>query len=198
MSHGSGWPGLFGSAFRQSRNAMLLLDERRLVVDANGAMWSLIGRTPAALRGHPVAGIVDDGPLATEAEWQSWMAAGRFDGVATLIHADGTPITVQWAATTERATGLRLTLVVALHTSRWGQHFRRSPDGRTEPRALSKREREIVRLIALGATGPEIASELGIGHETVRTHVSNAMDKLHARSRAHLVAKALSENLLAD
>jgi DNA-binding CsgD family transcriptional regulator len=42
-----------------------------------------------------------------------------------------------------------------------------------------------------GATGREIPEELQIAHDTVRTHVRNAMDRLGARSRAHLVAKAL-------
>ena len=54
----------------------------------------------------------------------------------------------------------------------------------------------MVQLVALGHTGPEIAEELGIAHDTVRTHVRNAMDKVGARSRAHLVAKAMSEGLL--
>ena len=54
-----------------------------------------------------------------------------------------------------------------------------------------------MRLVALGQTGPEIADELGIAHDTVRTHVRNAMDKLGARSRAHLVAKAIGEELTA-
>ncbi len=52
---------------------------------------------------------------------------------------------------------------------------------------------EVVRLVALGRSGPEIAEELGIAHDTVRTHVRNAMTKVGARSRAHLVAKALGE-----
>ena len=54
---------------------------------------------------------------------------------------------------------------------------------------------EIVHLVALGASGPEIGDELSISHETVRTHVRNAMDKVGARSRAHLVAKALGDGL---
>src|SRR5436190_13431937 len=43
-----------------------------------------------------------------------------------------------------------------------------------------------------GSTGREIAEELQISHNTVRTHAFNAMTKLHARSRAQLVAKALA------
>ena len=50
-----------------------------------------------------------------------------------------------------------------------------------------------MQLVAAGETGPEIAEHLRISHATVRTHVRNAMTKLGARSRAHLVAKALGE-----
>ena len=50
-----------------------------------------------------------------------------------------------------------------------------------------------MRLVAAGQTGPEIADHLHISHATVRTHVRNAMAKVGARSRAHLVAKALGD-----
>jgi DNA-binding CsgD family transcriptional regulator len=193
MSNADGWPALFGSAFRQSRNAMVLLDEHRRIVDANAAMVALVGRPRTALLGRLVFEMVADGPLATEAEWQAWLAAGRFTGTATMRHADAIGATVQWGATTEVATGRRLVLVVALHTSRWGAQFRRATDDRRGVRALSPREREVVRLVAEGQTGPEIADELGISHDTVRTHVRNAMDKYGARSRAHLVAKAIGD-----
>ena len=53
-----------------------------------------------------------------------------------------------------------------------------------------------MHLVSLGAAGPEIAGELQISHETVRTHVRNAMEKVGARSRAHLVAKALGDGLI--
>jgi DNA-binding CsgD family transcriptional regulator len=56
---------------------------------------------------------------------------------------------------------------------------------------LTKREREVVILIALGQDTAEIAKELHISPETVRTHVRNAMSKLGARTRAHLVAIVL-------
>ena len=47
--------------------------------------------------------------------------------------------------------------------------------------------------MSLGRTGKEIADELHIAHDTVRTHVRNAQGKLGARSRAQLVAIALGE-----
>ena len=196
MSHPDGWPALFESAFRQSRNAMLLADEQRRIVNVNAALLQMLGRTRARLVGHRVAEIIAGGPVATEAEWQAWLAARRFSGEAALLHGDGSVVTVQWGAETEVVTGRRLVLAVALHTSRWGPRFRRTPEDRSDPRLLSAREREIVRLVAQGQTGPEMADELGIAHDTVRTHVRNAMDKLGARSRAHLVAKAIAGGLL--
>jgi DNA-binding NarL/FixJ family response regulator len=100
---------------------------------------------------------------------------------------------VQWGANVEVITGHRLMLVVTLSVSRWGRRFRR--DASTEPdvSALSGREFSVVRLVALGYTGPEIAETLGITHDTVRTHARNAMTKTATRSRAQLVAKVLGE-----
>ncbi|HEX6021910.1 MAG TPA: LuxR C-terminal-related transcriptional regulator [Solirubrobacter sp.] len=91
-----------------------------------------------------------------------------------------------------RVTGRRPVLFVVLGTARWGRQFRRAVDHDEPARELTERECEIVRLVALGASGREIADELHISHETVRTHVRNAMTELHTRSRAHLVAKALA------
>ena len=111
-----------------------------------------------------------------------------------LVCADGTVVLNHWGAHGRAgASGQRLVLVVMLSRSRWGARFRRELPPMTELGELSAREREIVHLVALGRSGPEIAEELGIAHDTVRTHVRNAMEKTGARSRAHLVAKALGE-----
>jgi DNA-binding CsgD family transcriptional regulator len=133
---------------------------------------------------------VAGGPQLTEREWQETIARGEFNGETDLVRADGTTVTVQYAGHTELVTGERRVLFVALSTSRWGRHSRRDTGDATQE-ALSAREREIVRLVAAGETGPEIADQLHISHATVRTHVRNAMAKVGARSRAQLVAKAL-------
>ena len=105
---------------------------------------------------------------------------------------------MQWAATTEMVTGRRLVLFVALNTSRWGPRFRRADDVEQPAVQLTAREREVVHHVALGATAREIADELQIAHDTVRSHVRNAMKKLGARSRAHLVARAFAEGHTLD
>jgi PAS domain S-box-containing protein len=195
MARHDGWSALFSTAFRQSSNAMVLVDARRRQVDANGAYLKLLGYAREAVIGTPVYTFVAGGPLASPEEWDAAMASGRFSGETELVCANGSGVSVQWGASVEVVTGRRLVLFVVLSTSRWGRRFRRALPSESEPRTLTRREREIVRLVAQGSSGPEIAGELHIAHDTVRTHVRNAMTKLGARSRAHLVAKALGDGL---
>ena len=195
MERGSEWAELFSTAFTQSRNAMVLLDGTRRIVDANGAYEQLLRYPREEILEQPMYRFVVDGPLVSPEEWKAALDEGRFAGEAEMQAADGGIVAVQWAATTEIVTGRQLVLVVALSASRWRPRLQRSMPPGHEPEALSKREREIVRLVALGNTGPEIADQLQIAHDTVRTHARNAMAKTGARSRAHLVAKALGEAL---
>ena len=104
---------------------------------------------------------------------------------------------MHWGAHIETVTGRRLVLLVALGTERWGGRFRRDPSPSERRRRSLTASSEIVRLVALGSSGPEIADELNIAHDTVRTHVRNAMEKVGARSRAHLVARALGDGHVA-
>ncbi|MER7208303.1 response regulator transcription factor [Streptosporangium sp. NPDC000239] len=60
---------------------------------------------------------------------------------------------------------------------------------------LTPREREMVAWVATGRSNDEIAVELVISPETVRTHVSRAMVKLRARDRAQLVVFAVRSGL---
>ena len=58
---------------------------------------------------------------------------------------------------------------------------------------LSQREIQIVSLIASGKQNKEIASELGISVSTVKSYVSNMMDRLLCNNRTDIVVKALKE-----
>ena len=62
--------------------------------------------------------------------------------------------------------------------------------------ALSKREREIMDLLAQGLTGEDVAERLVLSSETVKTHIRNAMAKLEAHTRVHAVAIALREGYI--
>jgi DNA-binding NarL/FixJ family response regulator len=64
-------------------------------------------------------------------------------------------------------------------------------------RALTQREREVLRLLADGNSNEEIGKALFISPETVRTHVRKAMSKLDADTRTQAVATALRQSLIA-
>ncbi|WP_270889463.1 response regulator [Pedococcus sp. 5OH_020] len=71
-----------------------------------------------------------------------------------------------------------------------GQPVQHHPEAVSALRRLSPREHEVLRLVAQGATNPEIARSLYIGETTVKTHVSRIQTKLTARDRVHLVVLA--------
>ena len=61
---------------------------------------------------------------------------------------------------------------------------------------LSDREREVLRLLALGYTNQEIAKQLFISVRTAETHRAHVMQKLRLESRAELVRYAIAHGLL--
>jgi two-component system, NarL family, response regulator NreC len=63
---------------------------------------------------------------------------------------------------------------------------------------LSDREREVLRLLALGHTNQEIAEQLYISVRTAESHRAHIMQKLQLSTRAELVRYALSQGLLTD
>lgn len=71
------------------------------------------------------------------------------------------------------------------------QHFQKDTAQREEELKLTPREREILDLLVKGSLYKEIAWDLGIGVETVRTHLHNIYGKLHVRTRTEAVVKYL-------
>ncbi|MDM8016247.1 MAG: LuxR C-terminal-related transcriptional regulator [Rhizobium sp.] len=64
-------------------------------------------------------------------------------------------------------------------------------DFKVQRSSLSPREMEVISLSAAGKTSGEIASNFGIAETTVNAHVKNAMKKMKARSRTHLISIAI-------
>lgn len=63
---------------------------------------------------------------------------------------------------------------------------------------LSKRETEVLQLVARGVSNKEIAQTLRLTTGTVKIHVSNILTKLHKASRTEAAAWAIQTGLLAD
>ena len=69
---------------------------------------------------------------------------------------------------------------------------------RADADPLSDREREVLRLLALGHTNQEIAKMLYLSVRTVETHRAHIMQKLRLTTRAELVRYAIDSGLLDD
>lgn len=79
----------------------------------------------------------------------------------------------------------------------FGQLAKRTPPRTQEDTpALTTREKEVLRLVVTGAMDKEIATELSISLNTVKTHVRNILAKLHATSRHQAAAYAVQEGLI--
>jgi DNA-binding NarL/FixJ family response regulator len=69
-----------------------------------------------------------------------------------------------------------------------------SPEGNIEH--LTAREREVLKLAALGHSNKEIARELSITQDTVKKHMQSILGKLHASSRIHAVIQATRAGII--
>lgn len=61
---------------------------------------------------------------------------------------------------------------------------------------LTTRERDVLGLVAQGRSNREVAQELGIAEETVKSYLSNVLQKLQAHDRTHAVVTALKRGML--
>ncbi len=105
----------------------------------------------------------------------------------------------------------RFDRMATLHARRYGDSVAAGSDERVQvarkpasaaaPRrregvVLTRRERQILALLADGLTTPEMAANLCITEFTVKSHVKNLSLKLGARNRHHTVALALRRGLV--
>jgi PAS domain S-box-containing protein len=191
-----GWRPLFSAAFNLSANPMLLLQRDRVLIDVNGAFLEAFGYTRARVLGGRLDGLVaEDSRQRMMKDWWELLRTGRLNGERELIRGDGRRSRVQFAAHREIVTGRDLILGVVLELDGRPMRCGKAPADALGA-ALTRREREVVALIALGRRRREIADELFISDATVKTHLRNAMHKLDVHSQAQLVAVALTRDLI--
>jgi DNA-binding NarL/FixJ family response regulator len=120
--------------------------------------------------------------------WQAFRLSGEYFGRRALVRADGSEVQIDFAARLEHIRGQQVAVYVALPRHRAAPTRSSALAGEL---LLTTREREIITHVALGYESDQIAKELYISPQTVRTHVRNAMIKLGAHTRAQLVAIVL-------
>lgn len=148
-----------------------------LLVDSDMSDQAVIERSSALLARYPAARLV---LLAKEANPQLDLLAARVGAVGVLTRSVG-----------------RAGLVDGIHAAAAGRApavpRRRDPHPSVH---LTEREVAVIRLLAVGRSNAEIADELSISPNTVRTHVQNILNKLGASSRLNAVALARQCGLL--
>ena len=117
-------------------------------------------------------------------------------GIAPLRHRNGRTVTVRYHVRALRSTAPALAVWVGM--PRREQRATAPPDPRRsrDRDRLSPRELEILQLMADGLENEEIARELYISPETVKSHVRRILQKLGAHSRTYAVAVALRRSLV--
>ncbi len=186
---GTGWERLFWLVFERTSNPVALLDESRRIVELNPAAVELLGGSRKELIGSSLRDKLGAAEREeADEEWKDFLRTGEYSGTRDLARTDGSQVRIDFAARMADIGGRRMAIFVAM------------AGGESEPAAiargaanlgLTEREREVVTLIAMGLDTGDIAAELHISPETVRTHVRNAMSKLNVHTRAQLVAVVL-------
>jgi DNA-binding NarL/FixJ family response regulator len=70
------------------------------------------------------------------------------------------------------------------------------PAAAPSPDKLTERETAVLRLVVAGQRNKEIGAQLGISENTVKFHLRNILEKLHAESRTEVAARAVREGLV--
>ncbi len=190
-----GWEAAFWLVFRRTGNPIVLLDEHQRVLEANDPGCTLLGVPRGELLGTSLVQRFPPEERATASrDWQRLLRGGEDVGKRVLVGPDGSRFEAEWAARVVEIAARPVVIAVLLRGSPLPE-----PRSLGNPRTpLSRREREVVTLIAMGLETPEIAASLHISTETVKSHVRNAMRKLGARTRAQLVMVALTSGQIAD
>lgn len=178
--------------FVRSLNPILVADDERRLVDANAAACRFLRRSVDAVRTLKVDDLTaPDARPGLDAIWSGLMAGTSAARTTPwdLQMPDGTSIPVDLSATPNYRPGLHLAILLcpaARTLDERPEHATATPGS-----VLTKREREVLTLVALGNTGIEIADRLFLSPATVQTHVANALIKLGAKNRAHGIMLAL-------
>ncbi|HTT89953.1 MAG TPA: response regulator transcription factor [Acidimicrobiales bacterium] len=163
-------------AVAATRPDVLLLDLYMPVLDGHGVLGELRG-TPNPPAVVVLTSATDDDHLVRA------IRAGATSYLLKTATAEQVVVAIRDAAagTASLSPALLTRLTQTLHRSP-------APD---PLRSLSPREREVLRLIARGHSNRQIARDLGIGEQTVKTHVSNVLAKLDLQDRVQAAIFAL-------
>ena len=156
-----------------------------------GRMAHLLGRTADAARYFEAALI-----FCRDAGYRPELAWTCYDYGAALAERDGKGDRAKAASLLDEslalASGLGMRPLARFVTGCRKRHRAKLV---TKPDGLTRRELEVLKLVASGSTNKEIAAKLFISINTVAVHVARILDKTHSANRTEAANYAFREHL---
>jgi DNA-binding CsgD family transcriptional regulator len=183
-------------AVADSRQVLLVVDDDGVCAEASLGACLLLNASRDEVVGRRMGEMLENGSRDRFAShWASVRRAGGWAGTFAL----GPPASVEVEMTVTASISPARHLIALQAASEASENGHASgANGRFSAayRQPTAREREILDLLADGATDEQIAVMLSVSPATVQSHVRNAKAKLGARTRAQAVALALQRGLI--
>jgi DNA-binding CsgD family transcriptional regulator len=202
--------GRTGLTTAPSQLSILFVDDQRRCLEANLAACRLLGLPRRAAVGRTVDDFLTSGMRKRlDHVWRAFREGGGHAGPFELSSQAAEAHEVNISVVANVLPGRHLLILSATESQPGEVEAPRNaqPNARSRPREVNSaprfgrggptsREREVLALLAAGATDEQIAEMLELSPATVQTHVRNAKAKLGARTRAQAVAMALQHGMI--
>lgn len=190
--------------------AILVVDDQRRCLEANLAACRLLGLPRTAALGRAVDDFLTSGMRKRlDHVWHAFREGGGHAGPFELGSQAAEAHEINLSVVANVLPGRHLLILSATESDPDKVEIPQQvqPDGQARSHrgnsgtrfgrgGPTPREREVLGLLAAGATDEQIAEMLELSPATVQTHVRNAKAKLGARTRAQAVAMALQHDMI--
>jgi PAS domain S-box-containing protein len=180
---------------RTSLDALVVVDDERRYLRINEPAARLLGAPTAQVLRRRIEDFTPPEHRHTlEDLWSELQRSGTQDGQYEVLRGDGERMMIEYRASWEWGPGEHL--IAAREIGIRARLGDGQPWIRRAPTVLTRRELEVLQLVAGGRSSPEIGAALFVSTGTIKTHLKNIYRKLAVRDRGSAVAEGLRRGLI--